>query len=281
MNQTSQYIFNLYHYLLNLRDTLEYTIDREHSKTLYDQRKDVLTRGLNENAALGNFLKNNPEQGEKITKNLNAFIEEVYGKDSTILTVSGETIRVDHSQNIKIFDFVAGLSESIIDIIYGYLNYARQNNALEDKIVDLLTLEDRFYRTLFTMLALKEFQKSFIEFQKVMGESGGKATPQSNFIVQNEILKLSNMIRFVRDHHHCTDTETLELLDKVHALIEMTEGRRERKDDKSFKDLFDEVTKALNAQVGKLEPIWKEKFHEVLQVVLALQRNKVADNPEA
>ena len=68
MNQISQYMFNIYHYLLNLRDTLEYTIDREHGKTLYEQRKTVLTKGIEEGSALGNFFKNNKEQGDKMTR---------------------------------------------------------------------------------------------------------------------------------------------------------------------------------------------------------------------
>ena len=46
MNQINHYIFDLYHYLLNLRDTLEYVIEREHQEALYNQRKTVLTQGL-------------------------------------------------------------------------------------------------------------------------------------------------------------------------------------------------------------------------------------------
>ena len=272
MNQTSQYIFNLYHYLLNLRDTLEYTLDRDHEKTLYTQRKEVLTKGLEENTALGNFFKNNQEQGKKITEKLNEFLSEVYGDDSTILTVSGDKVRVDHSQNIKLFDYVVGLSESIRDIIYGYLNYAKSKGEDEALIVDLVNLDDRFYRTLLAMLVMREFEKSFAEFQKVMGETKGQPSPQSNFIVQNEIVKLSNMLRFSREHHHCTDNETLDLLDKVNAVVEMTEGRRDRRNDRSFKDLFDELNKELSAQVGKVENAWKTLFQTVLKEALSVNR---------
>ena len=272
MNQTSQYIFNLYHYLLNLRDTLEYTLDRDHEKTLYTQRKEVLTKGLEENTALGNFFKNNQEQGKKITEKLNEFLNEVYGEDSTILTVSGDKVRVDHSQNIKIFDYVVGLTESIRDIIYGYINYAKGNGESEPLITDLVNLDDRFYRTLLAMLVMREFEKSFAEFQKVMAETKGQPSPQSNFIVQNEIVKLSNMLRFSREHHHCTDNETLDLLDKVNAVVEMTEGRRDRRNDRSFKDLFDELNKELSAQVGKVENAWKTLFQTVLKEALSVNR---------
>ena len=276
MNQTSNYIFNLYHYLLNLRDTLEYAIDREHGEALYNQRKTVLTQGLEETSALGNFFKNNKEQGDKIKEKLQEFINEVYGEESTILKVSEGKVRIDHTQHIKLFDYVVGLQESIRDIIYGYINFARNNSTDESIIVDLVNLDDKLYRPVFTMLAMREFEKSFGEFQKVMSESQGKPTPQSNFIVQNEIVKLSQMIRFCHQHHHCTDNKTMDVLDEVLAIIEMTEGRRERRDNKSFKDIFDDINKKLNALVAEVEPAWKVAYQKALDE--AIKASQQAQN---
>ena len=278
MNQTSHYIFNLYHYLLNLRDTLEYAIDREHTDALYNQRKRVLTEGLNENAPLGSFFKNNQEQAEKVVAQLKEFIDEVYGDDSTILRLSEGKVRVDHSQHIKLFEYVSGLQESIRDIIYGYLNFARQNNDSEAIINDLVAADDRLYRPVFVMLAMRELEKSFGEFQKVMSESKGQPTPQSNFIVQNEIIKLSQMIRSCHQHHHCTENEIMDVLDQTLAVIEMTEGRRERRDNKSFKDIFDDLNGKLNALVAKYEPLWRENFQKALQEAVAFSSKQNEDN---
>ena len=251
MNQTSHYIFNLYHYLLNLRDTLEYTIEREHKEEVFAQRKRILTEGIKETAPLGNFFKNNEEQGEKLLASIKEFLDEVYGDESTILKVSEGKVRVDHTQHIKLFDELCGLQESIRDIVYGYLNFAAHNNESEAIIKDLVDADDRLFRPVFVMLAMREFQKSFGEFQKVMNESQGKPTPQSNFIVQNEISVLSRNIRFVIQHHHCVETDIMEVMDWTNAVIEMTEGRRERKDGKSFKDLFDDLNAKLNGLVFK------------------------------
>lgn len=281
MNQTSQFIFNLYHYLLNIRDTLEYTIDREHQGKLFEARKAVLLSVKDENSALGNFLKNNPKQKEELFQPLVDAIEEIYGEGSTILSLHDDKVRVDHTQNIKILEFVVNYSEQVRSIIYGYLNYAKQNNLEETDIVELVDLDEKFYRVLLPMIGLNDFKKSFFEFQKVMAESNGKPTPQSNFIVQNEILKISGLIRFVKEKHRCIDNETLDLLDKVNALIEMTEGRRERRDNKSFEVLFSEVHQELNGLVGKREPIWKGRFQSVLNTVLALQKEKTNEGGQA
>lgn len=281
MNQTNHYIFNLYHYLLNLRDTLEYTIDREHNQQLYDQRKKVLSDGLNENAPLGNFLKNNPEQGEKLSQQLKEFIDEVYGDDSTILRLSEGKVRVDHGQHIKLFEMVAGLQEQIRDIVYGYLGFATQNNDSESVLTDLVAADDKLFRPVYVMLAMREFEKSFGEFQKVMNESQGKQTPQSNFIVQNEISVLSRNIRFIIQHHHCMENEIMDVMDLTNAVIEMTEGRRERRDNKSFKDIFDDLNAKLNALVVKYEPLWRDAFQKAVNEAVAFAQKQNDNNPKA
>ena len=275
MNQTSQYIFNIYHYLLNLRDTLEFTIDRDHNVNLYNQRKTVLIEGKKSGSAFGNFLDNNKEQAEKLVEKLDEFIEDFYSDNSTVLTVTGDKVRVDHTQNIKLFEETIQLSESVRDILFGYLNYAKSRNELDEEIEQLVVRDERLYRSIVNMLVMGEFEKSFGEFQKVMGEAQGKPTPQSNFIVQNELQKLAGLIRFSRSHTHVTDNTTLDMLDKAITVLEMSEGRRDRRDNRSFKDLFEEVNREANAAVRTNEPAWKEAYEKALADVIA-EQNKAA-----
>lgn len=277
MQQINHYIFELYHYLLNLRDTMEYVIDREHLEALYNQRKNVLTQGLQETAPLGNFFKRNEEQSEKLRKDLNDFIDEVYGDDSTILKLVDGKVRVDHTQHITLLDKIAGLQESIRDIVYGHLNFAAQNHETESVVVDCVEADDKLYRLIITMFAMREMEKSFAEFQKVMGESGGKETPQSNFIAQNEILVLAKIVRFAREHHHCKENDILDAMDKALALIEMVEGRRERRDNKPFGELFKDVRETLNPLVAKYETAWREKFQKAVNEVVASNEKRKAE----
>ena len=277
-NDTNKYIFNIYHYLLNLRDTMEYTLDREHSKELYDQRKNILTKGIEPGSALGNFLDNNKEQGEKIKTKLTEFLNDIYANDSTVLKITEDgKVRVDHTQHIKIFEQVVGLQESVRDILYGYLNFARSKNESDPDMINLVALDERMTRAIIAMLIMREFQKSFAEFQKVMAESKGQPTPQSNFIVQNEISKMASLMRFSRAHAHCTDNETLDLLDDVNKVIEMTEGRRDRRDNKSFQDIFADINRRLNDMVAKLEPQWKKVYDDIFKQMVELSKNKPAD----
>lgn len=282
LDQMNQYIFNIYHYLLNLRDTVEYTIDREHTKAIFDSRKNVLTSGIAPTSPLGNFFENNKEQGEKIKSRLEEVIKDFYSEDNTVIKVTEDgKIRVDHTQHIKVFDEIVGIQESIRDILFGYINYARQQNNANEDMEKLVATDERLTRSIFAMLIMREFEKSFAEFQKVMAESKGKPTPQSNFIVQNEIAKMAGLIRFSRAHAHCTDNETLDLLDDVNKVIEMTEGRRDRRDNKSFQDIFNDINRRLSDNVAKLEPIWKEIYEKLFKEMIEISQKKEAENKQA
>ena len=282
LDQMNQYIFNIYHYLLNLRDTVEYTIDREHTKAIYDSRKNVLVSGITPTSALGNFFENNKEQGEKIKARLDEVIKDFYSEDSTVIKVTEDgKIRVDHTQHIKLFDEIVGIQESVRDILFGYINYARQQNNANEDMEKLVATDERLTRSIFAMLIMREFEKSFAEFQKVMSESKGQPTPQSNFIVQNEIAKMASLIRFSRAHAHCTDNETLDLLDDVNKVIEMTEGRRDRRDNKSFQDIFNDINRRLSDHVAKLEPVWKEIYEKLFKEMVEISQKKEAESKQA
>ena len=269
MKNINQYNFDIIHVATHLRDTLEYVLPREHDAKIYDQRKEVLTKGLSPDTPLGKFLKANEDKFEDMMKKYHELLDEVYGDNSTILVKTQEgKIRVDHSQHLRIYELVTAIMEPIRDIIYFHVNLARKQNENEAVIEDLMPIDDRHYRLFVFLLMMQDFQKSFFEFQKVMGESQGKPTPQSNFIVQNELSHYAKMLRDVRSHNHCTDNETLDALDKCLQVVEMSEGRRDRRDNKNFPDLFKEALDQTNALLVKNGPKWQEAFNKALQEML-------------
>ena len=276
MNNFSLYTFRLYHYLLTVRDTLEYTIKREHKVEVYESRKKILTENLNEGTPFGDFLKNNGETGDKIKEKINSFIKELYSEESTILMPSGETVRVDVAQLVTLFDMTVGIAETLRDIVYQYVNFGLKNEDVNQRIdqllVQLVGEDERMYRVVLSMLVMRSFEESFAEFQKVMTESKGQPTPQSNFIVQNELVKLAGYLRFSRQHTRSTDNETLDLLDETLKVIEMTEGRRQRPNDRSFKDIFDELNNKLNTFAAQAENAWKATYQKVVQEVTNSQK---------
>ena len=269
MKNINQYNFDIIHVATHLRDTLEYVLPREHDEKIFNQRKEVLTKGLSKDTPLGKFLEANKDKFEELLKNYDELLEEVYGENSTILVKTNDgKIRVDHSQHLRIYELVVAMMEPIRDVIYFHVNLARKQNENEPIIEDLMPYDDRQYRLFAFLLMMQDFQKSFFEFQKVMGESKGQPTPQSNFIVQNELSKYANMLRFIRSHNHCTDNDTLDALDKCLQVVEMSEGRRDRRDNKNFPDLFKEALDQVNALLVINGPKWQEAFNKALREML-------------
>ena len=281
MNNFSLYTFRLYHYLLTVRDTLEYTIKREHKVEVYESRKKILTENLEEGTPFGDFLKNNGETGDKIKEKIKSFIDELYSENSTILIPSGETLRVDVAQIVTLFDMTVGIAETLRDIVYQYINYGTKNEDVDQLLVQLVSEDERMYRVVLSMLVMRSFQESFAEFQKVMNESKGEPTPQSNFIVQNELVKLAGYLRFSRQHTRCTDNETLDLLDETLKVIEMTEGRRQRPNNRNFKDIFDELNNKLNTAAAQAEGAWKQTYQKVVEEVTKNQNKAPAEAEKA
>ena len=231
-----------------------------------------MTDNLEEGTPFGDFLKNNDEAGQKIKEKLNSFIDELYSENSTILIPSGELVRVDVAQLVTLFDMTVGIAETLRDIVYQYITHGLQNKEIDQLIVQLVSEDERMYRVVLSMLVMRSFEESFAEFQKVMNESKGQPTPQSNFIVQNELVKLAGYLRFSRQHTRCTDNETLDLLDETLKVIEMTEGRRQRPNNRSFKDIFDELNNKLNSFAAGAEGAWKATYQKVVEEVTKNQR---------
>ena len=274
MKNINQYNFDIIHVATHLRDTLEYVVPREHDLKVYEQRKDVLTKGLSPETPLGKFLEANKDKFEETVKLYNELLEDVYGDNSNIVTKTQDgKLRVDHSQHLRIYELVVGIMEPLRDVIYFHLNLARRQNEQEAILEDLMPLDDRYYRLFVFLLMMQDFQKSFFEFQKVMGENQGKPSPQSNFIVQNELSHYAKLLRDVRSHNHCTDNDTLDALDKCLQVVEMSEGRRDRRDNKNFPDLFKEALDQVNALVVLTGPKWQEAFNKALQEMLKDIRN--------
>ena len=102
---------------------------------------------------------------------------------------SGELVRVDVAQTVTLFDMTVGIAETLRDIVFQYINYGMKNEDVNQRIdplmMQVVSEDERMYRVILSMLVMRAFEESFAEFQKVMNESKGQPTPQSNFIVQN------------------------------------------------------------------------------------------------
>lgn len=273
MNEITHFIFSIYHYSLMLRDTLEYMMsDRKEFKiAVYNQRKAVLTGMLDNPSPLRHFLDQNKETGEKIAAQLHEFLDEVYGEDSTIVKVHGEQIEVDAAQHLAVYNYVIGLHETVSDIVRGYLNYAKGQNALEEDFEDMVEDDERLYRVIVYLTIFDDIVKTFAEFNQAMRETNGQPSPQSNFIV-NDLRRYIGFIKFSAQHNKIQDPELLKLIDDVEKVFSYMEGKEKLPEGKDFGKVFDETKIYIKSLLAAYETKWRNSFTKVFQDVIEFEK---------
>jgi len=276
MQTISRVIVSLVYYNSLVRDTLEYTLPREkYEVSFYDYKRNGIINEIKVQSPLKVFIDQNskPTEGQKIEdtkgqtllRELEKFGKDFYSDESIAIKKTNDgSIRVDHAQNIKIFEQTIPLHESLNNVIRIHQQYAEQQGQKEEKIAKLIEADERFYRAVALMTLITEIRKQFEEFNKAMRDSQGQKTPQSNFIEQ-DLNKLVSLIGLVRQQASCHDEIYTNALDKIFAYLEMMTGKRDLPKGKNFNDVYNEIGLELQVFVQDAEKGWKENYEPCLQ----------------
>lgn len=268
MNTISRVIVSLIYYNSLVRDTLEYTLNKDaYDVNFYDYKRNGIVNEIKLQTPLKVFLDQNGEKGEDLRKRLESFGNDFYSDTSTVIKKAADGLRVDHAQNVKIFEFVIPLHEELNSIIRLHVQYANQNNQYEEKLNGLLEADERFYRAVALLTLNGEIDRQFEEFNKVMRESEGKPTPQSNFI-QNDLNTLVKCLATVRQNAIAKDNLYTTALDAVFNSVEMMNGRRELPAGKTFPDVFNDANVKIRDFVQNAEEAWKTTYQPLLQELI-------------
>lgn len=274
MNQINHFIFAIYHYSLMIRDTLEYTLNRDqHNKQAYEQRKNVLLSMLDQPSPLRQFLDQNKETGEKIDRQLREFIDDLYSEHSTIVRVSGEELRVDKAQHLAVYNYIVGLHETLTDIIHGYMKFSESKGALESQFVKMIDDDERLYRSITHMAIFDDVEKTFIEFNQAMHENKGQPSPASNFIV-NDLRRYVGFLKFVHQHNRIQDKELVAMMEEVDQVFTYMEGKEKIPEGLTFQKVFENAKATIRGLVSKYEQQWKQSFTTVYREVAAFERER-------
>jgi len=283
METISRVIVSLVYYNSLVRDTLEYTIPKDsYEVNFYDYKRNGIVNEPKLNTPLKVFLDQNGEKADELRKKLEQFGEDFYSDNSTVIKKAADnTLRVDHAQSVKIFENVIPLHEELNSIINLHVNFARQNNQLEERVEKLVQADERFYRAVALLSLQGELVRQFEEFNKVMRESQGQPTPQSNFI-QNDLNTLVKALNTVRANATCKDNVYTTALDAVFAEVEMMNGRRDLPAGKTFADVFNDANVKISELVKDSEAGWRENYTPLLQELIAdTQKNQQAQQQPA
>lgn len=277
INHQTMFIADIYYLSVNVRDTLNYTMDKyDPSLVNYEARKNRILAAFKPNSPMSNFISQNsvtqneytdPQTGEKvmstmgerIKQQIDNFMAEVYGDDSNIIRKEGDKVVPDMARAIRVFEFVVGIHETLTDIVQGYLkNMQEQKVEIDTNFVELVQLGERFYRSYIYVALITHLVKYFKEYNQAMQESKGAKTPQSNFI-NADINRIVGFLRFVRDHAKIRDPETLLFMDKTRDTIEIMQGQRQAPEGKTVWQEFEEARNLAATYLNKYAPLWQTK----------------------
>lgn len=265
MNSVNSFILSIYQVALIVRDTLEYTIKNHKVKpAVYLERKKAWDVLLQEKAPLMTFIANNAEKSDKFKENLAQFKTYVFGEEDAIIQLVGEEVVVDRARNITIFESVIGIYQTLLDIMRGYLKYAKEQNAYEEAMEDLINKDEFMFRVTSHLVLVEEMFERFTEFNKVMRENGGKPDPLANFVVE-DMKKINGLIHFSKAHNQVKDYRYHQAVDHVMILIELMEGKRQLEPEKTLPQFVQETRQAFANILNEVEKSWRDHFQKVMQ----------------
>ncbi len=262
MNSTTQYIVGIYQISMVIRDTLGYASPAKENifpKNIYKHRHNSFNLLIGEGSPFAHFVSINSEKSEKLLQNIKDYQEEVFGKDSRIFRLTPETVEVDRSQHKSIYNMSIGIYQTLLDILNGYLNFAKENGTFEQSIADVIAADEYFFKSLAHYCIINDIFKLFREYSDAMRDNKGEPSPISKFI-NEDIVQLVNFVNFMGQHSNVKNVTYNTMVDHVKAFIDSMSGKRDLPEGQTFPTLFNEVNALCLKTLQDAEGKWRALF---------------------
>ena len=252
-------ILSLLDFSTIIRDTIEYGLDKTtYSLEFYEKRKKAVTEQLEGNSQINQFLANNKEKGEELKKKLEELKDMIYSENSTICQVGDNELRVDKNQAVTVFDLVLPVEDELLNIVYLHLVESSKHQEVNKELDELYRADEKMYRVLVWFALVPEVRKQFHEFNKLMNESKGKPTPQSNFITQ-DISKLHNYLVRNKEAAKVNTRDFTDVQDRIMDLLDILRGKKVLREGHTIQNDFNETLQLINAYLQGAEKQFNEK----------------------
>jgi len=273
MNQTSEVIATLVHYKVAVRDTMEYTLQKDvYNVDAFKEKKRSVLVEVEQNTPLKAIIGNSGENGQKFEKMVRDFYDQVYADSSTILRLADDGVRVDHAQHIAIFKGVIPIHENVEAMVRGIIQDAKSKSIDVAKAEEVDALEERFYRAVAYLCLTNHLIKLFNDYNQARREARGEESAASRFI-GNDINEVVNLIASVRAACHITDERYMYVQDKVFTLIDHMTGRRDLPAGKGFADVIRETMDAIRSFVAEVEPAFRDVYQPFIAELIESARS--------
>ncbi len=282
MNTVTQYILGIYQLNMIIRDTVTYVAprkDQKFSKEIYEHRARSFELLTAEGSPFAHFISINQEKAEKLVQNIEEFKKEMYSPESRIFKVVGDEVEVDHKMHYRVYEMSVGIYQTLLDVLIGYLKYAKDNKQLEHRIDELISADEYYFRSLAYFAIINDVFKLFKEFSDVMHQHKGEPNPVAKFI-NEDINKMVQLIAFMNKHNKVTNLTFKKMTDLINAFVEHMGGQRELPEGKGFPELFAELNDFALKTLQDAENNWRALFIPIAKEYQDEINKRERKNPE-
>ena len=262
MNRESLVVMRFYRLANISRDLFELILNDGPVNLQVFEARGKFFKAVIEDPMIVDFFTRAGENGEKMSKQLKEIYTDTY-EQKRYLNVKDDGQYADKSSRVKILDLAVGTYHSLLDLVKKFAEDAKNKEALEADVEELIKREENFFTTVAQFGIFKTILELNSELQKELQETQGKGSPTINFTVE-ELKKLVGILNFTKQHYSVGAVEITSLYESIMLTLKFLDGSIKSTDPKEIQVKVNETIKVCMDTLKTYDFAWQELFKKVI-----------------
>ena len=262
MNRESLVVMRFYRLANISRDLFELILNDGPINLQVFEARGKFFKAVIEDPMIVDFFTRAGENGEKMSKQLKEIYTDTY-EQKRYLNVKDDGQYADKSSRVKILDLAVGTYHSLLDLVKKFAEDAKNKEALEADVEELIKREENFFTTVAQFGIFKTILEINSELQKELQETQGKGSPTINFTVE-ELKKLVGILNFTKQHYSVGAVEITSLYESIMLTLKFLDGSIKSTDPKEIQVKVNETIKVCMDTLRTYDFAWQELFKKVI-----------------
>ena len=262
MNRESLVVMRFYRLANISRDLFELILNDGPINMQVFEARGKFFKAVIEDPMIVDFFGRAGENGEKMTKQLQEIYNDTY-EQKKFLNVKDDGQYADKSSRVRILDLAVGTYHSLLDLVKKFVEDAKNKNALDADVEELVKREENFFTTVAQFGIFKTILDLNNELQKELQETQGKGSITVNFTVE-ELKKLVGILNFTKQHYSVGVPEVVSLYESIMLTLKFLDGTIKSTDPKEIQVKVNETVKVCMDTLKTHDFAWQELFKKVI-----------------
>ena len=262
MNRESLVVMRFYRLANISRDLFELILNDGPVNMQVFEARGKFFKAVIEDPMIVDFFSRAGENGEKMTKQLKEIYNDTY-EQKKFLNVKDDGQYADKSSRVRILDLTVGTYHSLLDLVKKFVEDAKNKNALDADVEELIKREENFFTTVAQFGIFKTILDLNNELQKELQETQGKPSITINFTVE-ELKKLVGILNFTKQHYTVGVPEIAALYESIMLTLKFLDGSIKSTDPKEIQVKVNETVKVCMDTLKTYDFAWQELFKKVI-----------------